>query len=128
MASLFTLGPLETEVMDCLWGSKGKTVREVHDCFKVRREIAYTTVMTVMTRLVDKGLLVKEPGKKRAFFYYPRVTKEKFSKILIKKTIRRLFNTYGEVSIAGFAEGLEELPKEERERLIRQLLKNKNER
>jgi len=102
-------------------------VREVHDCFKGKREIAYTTVMTIMARLVDKGLLIKEPGEKRAFLYYPRLSKEKFSKTFIKKTIRRLFSTYGEVAIAGFAEGLEELPKEKRKKLIRQLLKNKNE-
>ena len=59
------LGDLERVVMEHLWEAassggadfKGATVRQVHDRFEGEREIAYTTVMTVLDRLSKKSLV-----------------------------------------------------------------------
>jgi predicted transcriptional regulator len=56
------LGPLESEIMRLVWGSTGPvSVRDVVDKLNDRRrdELAYTTVMTVMTRLAEKGALTR---------------------------------------------------------------------
>ncbi|HEX6062217.1 MAG TPA: BlaI/MecI/CopY family transcriptional regulator, partial [Candidatus Limnocylindria bacterium] len=53
------LGPLETAVMDRLWKRRQATVRDVVDDLAKSRSLAYTTVMTIMTRLHAKGLLVR---------------------------------------------------------------------
>ena len=46
--------------MDHLWGSdQPQTVRQVHEGLRVRRELAYTTVMTVLQRLARKNLVVQ---------------------------------------------------------------------
>jgi predicted transcriptional regulator len=58
MAKLTGLGDLEREVMDHLWASEeSQTVRQVHEALNARRELAYTTVMTVLQRLARKNLV-----------------------------------------------------------------------
>lgn len=53
------LGQLECRVMEQLWSvSDPQTVREVHTAVSVSRDLAYNTVMTVLRRLADKGLVV----------------------------------------------------------------------
>src|SRR5437762_1023683 len=51
------LGPLETEVTVRLWKRRSATVRDIVEDLAKTRELAYTTVMTIMVRLHDKGLL-----------------------------------------------------------------------
>src|SRR6266536_2840020 len=69
------LGPLEAEVMAVLWQADGPvSVREVVDRLNSGRAaaLAYTTVMTVLSRLAGKGILVrKQQG--RGFVYTPVV-------------------------------------------------------
>src|SRR5688500_14700905 len=54
------LGPLETEVMEACWELGDTTVRDVHDKLATRLDLAYTTIMTTMTRLAGKGLLKRD--------------------------------------------------------------------
>lgn len=57
MNSWKPLGTLERSVMNQLWNAdKPVTVRQVHDALLAERALAYTTVMTVLRRLADKGL------------------------------------------------------------------------
>lgn len=55
------LGDLERVVMEQLWvyGDQSQSVREVHTALATGREIAYTTVLTVLDRLAKKGLVVR---------------------------------------------------------------------
>ena len=60
MAKLTGLGALERAVMDQLWDQgEPQTVRQVHDGLRTERELAYTTVMTVLQRLARKGLVAQ---------------------------------------------------------------------
>ena len=60
MAKLNRLGELERAVMDHLWSSgEPLTVRQVHETLCSQRELAYTTVMTVLQRLARKNLVVQ---------------------------------------------------------------------
>ncbi|MDP4961821.1 MAG: BlaI/MecI/CopY family transcriptional regulator [Mycobacterium sp.] len=60
MAKLTGLGALERAVMDQLWDADApQTVRQVHDTLRAQRELAYTTVMTVLQRLSRKGLVTQ---------------------------------------------------------------------
>lgn len=65
-------GELEAAVMEAIWASEdGLTPREVHAL--IARDLGYTTVMTVVTRLWEKGLLRRQP-EGRSFRYRPTVT------------------------------------------------------
>ena len=60
MAKLTRLGELERAVMDHLWSAREpQTVRQVHEALCPQRELAYTTVMTVLQRLAKKDLVLQ---------------------------------------------------------------------
>ncbi|TFV91130.1 BlaI/MecI/CopY family transcriptional regulator [Blastococcus sp. CT_GayMR16] len=70
------LGTLEAAVMDVLWSADGPlTVRGVLDRMPAKRNLAYTTVMTVLTNLHRKGMADREPAG-RAFSYRPTLTRQ----------------------------------------------------
>ncbi|MEV4758048.1 BlaI/MecI/CopY family transcriptional regulator [Micromonospora sp. NPDC049559] len=73
------LGDLERAVMDVLWDrfpgpAAGLTVREVAEALS-ERELAYTTVMTVLDRLAGKGMVERERTG-RAWSYRPAASRE----------------------------------------------------
>jgi predicted transcriptional regulator len=71
------LGELERAVMARLWAAPGPlTVREVHD--QLERELAYTTVMTVLGRLAKKGVVRQERDGK-AYRYAAAATREQMA-------------------------------------------------
>ena len=105
MGRLYNLGPLEREIMESIWDTKQITVREAHLRLKKKRDIAYTTVMTVMARLVDKGFLTrKKPGK--AYLYLPKKTKGQTAKSEIKRIVDLLVDQYGKEAVTAFTDEL----------------------
>jgi predicted transcriptional regulator len=71
------LGDLERAVMDVLWDRAGPaTVRDVADAL-AGRELAYTTVMTVLDRLATKRLVTRERVG-RAWSYRPAASREAY--------------------------------------------------
>ncbi len=71
MGRLNRLGDLERSVMDQLWDTGlPQTVRQVHQALAARRDLAYTTVMTVLQRLARKDLVVQIRDE-RAHRYAP---------------------------------------------------------
>ena len=71
MAKLTRLGELERAVMDHLWSSREpQTVRQVHEALAAARDLAYTTIMTVLQRLAKKNLVVQHRDD-RAHRYAP---------------------------------------------------------
>ena len=71
MAKVTRLGDLERAVMDHLWSTpRPQTVRQVHEAMSAQRDLAYTTVMTVLQRLAKKNL-VTQIRDDRAHQYAP---------------------------------------------------------
>jgi len=71
LPKLTGLGDLERAVMDHLWAADDpQTVRQVHEALNAHRELAYTTVMTVLQRLARKNL-VEQIRDDRAHRYVP---------------------------------------------------------
>lgn len=104
MAS-YNLGPLEKEVMDCIWERGDASVGEIQNCLKKSRKIAYTTVMTIMTRLEKKGFLTRVK-KGRFYIYTPRESKSKTAKGVVKNILDSLVNQYGEEAVTAFTDEL----------------------
>jgi predicted transcriptional regulator len=93
-------GPLEAEVMDALWATgEPMSVRSVLDALNDRRRqpLAYTTVMTVMTRLAEKQVL-RRTASGRAFVYEPRVSNEAAA------AVRGVVRDFGSAAVAQFVE------------------------
>jgi predicted transcriptional regulator len=77
------MGDLEAEILECVWELGSASVRDVHRCLLERREIAYTTVMTVMSRLAAKGMLVSRPVG-RAYLYEAAAGREEFCAAVVR--------------------------------------------
>lgn len=70
------LGELERDVMNQVWAAQAPvTVRAVHAALAEHRDLAYTTVMTVLDRLTKKGA-VRRVRDGRAYRYEPTATRE----------------------------------------------------
>jgi len=110
------LGELEAEVMEILWAEREFTVREVRE--RLRRPLAYTTVMTVMGRLVEKGLLrrVRDGGSYR---YRAATSRDEFLRATSQRIIDELMADLGEVAIAQLVSTLQGLDPERLAELAR---------
>jgi predicted transcriptional regulator len=65
----------ELEVLKVLWDRGPATVREVMDVLNAERPRAYTSVMSLLNVMTDKGLVVRQP-QGRAFVYRPKAARE----------------------------------------------------
>lgn len=111
------LGELELAIMRIAWGRKSVTVREVHTQLTKKRSLAYTTVMTVMSRLAEKGLLVAEKNA-RSYKYQAALTQSEFGAHKARQVARSLIEDFGgEVALSQFVKELSATSPEQLARL-----------
>jgi len=101
------LGDLEADIMEIVWQKDTCSVREIHECLAENRDIAYTTVMTVMSRLADKGILEKDRDGKH-FLYKPAITKDEFRLMMFSSVVGGLKADLGKQALAFFVDSLAE--------------------
>lgn len=83
--------PGELEVLRVLWREGPCTVREVMDHLNHKRRRAYTSVMSLLNVMAEKGLLRREP-KGRAFVYRPRVKESPTLRRIANDLLERVFD------------------------------------
>lgn len=71
------LGPLEYQLLRILWRKNPATAREVLCEYNQRtgRELKYTTVMTLLTRMVEKGILAAD-RERQPFQFVPQISRD----------------------------------------------------
>lgn len=121
------LGDLEAEIMECMWELGSASVREVHECLVEKREIAYTTVMTVMSRLAEKGMLQRRQ-QGRAYVYAPLESRDAFCTNVVRRVMDGLFGGAGGPVLAHFVENLTEADGAELDDLARVIEAKRRER
>lgn len=86
-----TLHDLEADIMDVVWDREWTSfaVRDVLDVLQEERDIAYTTVMTTVKRLCDKGLFEREKEGRR-YLYAPVLSREEFHQRLAVEVLDSL--------------------------------------
>jgi predicted transcriptional regulator len=95
------LGSLESEVMKCMWESNEATVQHVAEVLNSGRPLAYTTVMTVMGHLVNKGLLTRS-SEGRRYVYKVAQSREEFVRMASWKVVRQALSDFGDMAITSF--------------------------
>ncbi len=103
------LGSLEREIMEIVWKDGEVDARHIQETIKERRDIAYTTVNTVLSRLADKGLLETRKVKSRGGFKYiysATDSKEQYEEKVIDSTLNRLLKSFGGTTIKYFSKNL----------------------
>ena len=110
------LGPLESEIMDVVWSQDEVTVRDVHRSLAGVRPIAYTTVMTTLGRLADKGLLNRIEDQP-AHRYSARVSREQYARSTVKSVVDWLIGHFPDPAVAYFLDRVEKGDEEVIDRL-----------
>lgn len=94
------LGPLEANVLKVVYSiAKPVKVRDVFEEMKKNRKIAYTTVMSTMNTLYDKGLLDREITEGRGgllYIYGPKRTRAEIEQSAVKTIMDSLIKNFGE--------------------------------
>lgn len=101
------LGALEARIMEALWQSGNLTVREMTAI--LGSDVHYKTILTVANRMVDKGLLAREPAGDRAFRYRAMETKEAFLDRVSMSITLGIVGEFGRRTLAHFVEAASEV-------------------
>ena len=97
--SILDLAPLELECMSALWPMGEGTVRDIHGQLSATRKRAYTTVLTIMDRLAQKGIVTRRKVG-RAYLYRANLSADEARMKAVEKIVAGFF--------AGSADALAE--------------------
>lgn len=115
------LGELEARIMEAIWRLGTATGAEI--CTELGSGSHYKTVLTVANRLVEKGLLIREPSGGRAFHYRAVENRDVFLERISTSVASSLVGEFGRHALAPFvqaAEAVDPAYLEELERLLRE--------
>jgi BlaI family transcriptional regulator, penicillinase repressor len=98
-----TLTGQELEIMKVVWEREKTTVRDVYEALLEHRKVAYTTVMTMMKILEQKGFL-KKSQEDRAHVYRPAQSKGKVIGAMVREFVNRVFNGSAEPLLVHLVE------------------------
>jgi predicted transcriptional regulator len=125
-----SLFDLEAEIMEVVWsqGWDGFTVNDVHEHLEAQREIAYTTVMTTLSRLFDKELLERAKDGRR-YVYRARMNRTEFIETMTRDVLNSLPPVGQQTAVALLVERVADADEKELahlEALIRQRREGSN--
>jgi BlaI family transcriptional regulator, penicillinase repressor len=86
-----TLTPQELAIMKIVWRHEQATVRDVYETMREKRQVAYTTVMTMMRILEEKGYL-KKTMVDRAHVYRPAKPRQQVMGAMVRDFVDRVFD------------------------------------
>ncbi len=103
------LGPLERRVMEQLWHAGPSTVGETREALNsgAVSPLAYTTVMTILVRLLEKGYLARA-REGRQYRYQALFDEASLPAAVGRRELRRLIERHGAATVARFAADLTE--------------------
>jgi BlaI family transcriptional regulator, penicillinase repressor len=114
-----TLTPQELAIMKVVWAREKATVRDVYETMRERRSIAYTTVMTMMRILEEKGYL-KKTLVDRAHVYKPAQRRQQVIGAMVRDFLDRVFDGASESLLVHLAK--DNKLTEKQRRLVKQLI------
>jgi predicted transcriptional regulator len=117
-----TLTPQELAIMKVVWRTNEATVRDVYEALRETRPIAYTTVMTMMRILQEKGYLTKATHD-RAHVYRPAKPRQQVIGGMVRDFLDRVFDGASDALLVHLARDNKLTPKQRR--IVRQLLDEK---
>jgi predicted transcriptional regulator len=120
-------GPLEAKIMEILWDGNEQSIKEVQQRLEQDNPINFNTVMTVMKRLIDKGILEKRVHGRLSLFR-PVQSKEEFIDEQSKKLTENLLDEFGGVVINHMLDVIKDVDQDLLEKLEQKIqqLKGKN--
>jgi BlaI family transcriptional regulator, penicillinase repressor len=93
------IGSLEADILAVAWEHDQTTVRQVYETLREQRQIAYTTVMTVMNNLVKKHLLTQNKAS-IAYVYTPAIPGREVARTVLESVVDRLLRGQYNVAVS----------------------------
>src|SRR5579871_4321549 len=84
--------PLEVICLNVLWNLGEGSVKKVREQVQPSRELAYTTIMTVLDRLARRGVVTRRKAG-RAFVYAPAVSRDAMRRLALKEFLESYFES-----------------------------------
>jgi predicted transcriptional regulator len=100
--SILDLAPLEVDCLNALWPRGEATVREIQEALAPTRPRAYTTIMTILDRLAQKGV-VQRRKTGRAWTYRPNVSEREARSRAVSQLVNSFFDGSPEALTAHLA-------------------------
>jgi predicted transcriptional regulator len=100
-------GELEARIMEAVWDIGPATVQDV--CDRLGSDQNYKTVMTVMNRLVEKHVLIRQ-RESRAFVYVAVASRDAFMQDVSRDVVEGLLQDFGPAAIAQFLAQMDASP------------------
>ncbi|MGH7936294.1 MAG: BlaI/MecI/CopY family transcriptional regulator [Chthoniobacterales bacterium] len=88
--SILDLAPLELDCMNALWPCGEATVRQIQQALLPTRPRAYTTIMTILDRLAQKGIVERHKSG-RAWIYRPNISAEEARSHAVSQVVDGFF-------------------------------------
>lgn len=83
----------ETAILHVLWDRQPCSVKTVHEILTLTKDVGYTTTLKQIQRLLDKGLVRREPGPGKSYLYFATVSAD--------ETKGRLFDRFVETTFSN---------------------------
>jgi predicted transcriptional regulator len=104
-------GPLEAKIMDTLWTHSELSIKDVQKKLEQERNLNFNTVMTVMNRLLEKGVLTKRMDGRTSLFS-PVHSREDFMDIQSREITHELMEDFGPLVVNHMIDALDEADSE----------------
>jgi len=117
-----SLGPLETEILHIVWDLQTASVKDVHERIlsDPERELAYTSVTTVLQRLTQKGWLAcNKQG--RTYIWRPLISREQAQAIRAYEQLNQFLAVGNPDVVAAFADSLDQASVEQLDAIAERL-------
>jgi predicted transcriptional regulator len=117
-----SVGPLEAEILNIVWELGSVTVKDVHERILTDpdRELAYTSVTTVLRRLTEKGWLACDK-QERIFSWRPIVTRSEAEVLKAHEQLHRFLAVGNPDVVAAFADSLDSASLEQLEAIAQRI-------
>ncbi len=103
--SILELAPLELECMNTLWPLGEASVRDIQTGLAPTLPRAYTTIMTIMDRLAQKGIVVRQKSG-RAYVYRPSLSAEQARAHAVAQIVQGFFDGSADALAAHLSAGV----------------------
>jgi len=123
------LGPLSEELerplMEILWTKGSMKGRDLYEEIHQKKDIAYTTALTVLDRLSKKGL-IKKDRKSGTIIFTPALSRQGYEIAVTEGLVQKAFDVSPDLAVSAFADMFSKMPKGNLEKIEKLLEERKN--
>jgi BlaI family penicillinase repressor len=119
-------GELESEVMNLVWDKGPLRGKEIHEVLRKKKEMAFTTILTVLDRLSKKGFVKKNRDSGLTIFS-PAITRDEFETRVASELIKSAYEMSPDLAISAFVDIFSKMKADDLDKLDQLIEKKKNE-